>query len=85
MTAATWWLQAAYLLGFLAFSGAGSSKRWWKVVGWATGVISEGCFTAWAYLAHFPTAYPWIVAWGGVYIYNTVKWTRETNAVSERT
>ena len=81
MTAAIWWLQAAYLLGFLAFFGAGAKRRRVKMVGWATGAVSEVAFSVWATLAHVPSAYPWVVAWGGVYCYNAYKW--RGHAVSE--
>ena len=51
------------------------------MVGWFLGVASEMGFAVWATIGHIPSAYPWIVAWGTVYIYNWRKWTRETHAV----
>ncbi len=74
MTAAVWCLQGGYLFGFLAFFGAGARRHGLKMAGWSLGVVSEGFFAAWATLAHVPSAYPWVVAWGGVYAYNAWKW-----------
>ena len=54
------------------------------MVGWFLGVASEMGFGVWATIGHIPSAYPWIVAWGTVYIYNWRKWTRETHAVHLR-
>ena len=82
MTAALWWLQAAYAAGFLGLLHAGAKRRRVEVVGWFLGLISEVFFTVWATVGHIPSAYPWIAAWGMVYLYNWRKWIRETHAVS---
>ena len=84
MTATLWWLQAAYAAGFLGLLLAGSRRRRIEMVGWFLGVASEIGFAVWATIGHIPSAYPWIVAWGTVYIYNWRKWTRETHAVHLR-
>ena len=84
MTAALWWLQAAYAAGFLGLLLAGSRRRRIEMVGWLLGVASEIGFAVGATIGHIPSAYPWIVAWGTVYIYNWRKWTRETHAVHLR-
>jgi len=81
MTAAVWFLQVGYAGGFVCLFWAGSCKRWRRLVGWACGAGSEAAFAAWATLGHVPSAYPWIAAWLGVYVYNWVKGRTQGDAV----
>ena len=83
MTATLWWLQAAYATGFAGLLLAGSRRRRVEMVGWFLGLASEGLFAVWATVGHIPSAYPWIAAWGGAYLYNWRKWQRETHAVPQ--
>ena len=84
MSATLWWLQAAYAAGFLGLLLAGAKRRRVEVVGWFLGLMSEVLFAVWATVGHIPSAYPWIAAWGSVYLFNWRKWVkhaRETHAV----
>jgi hypothetical protein len=74
MNAATIWLQVGYAMGFAGIPVQGSKRKWLPQLGWALGLVSEVCFTFWATLSHIYSAYPWILAWAGVYGWNWLKW-----------